>query len=277
MSNIMHLFRNKLNNQLTYELLYISSAKYGADWVGTGHTHHFTEIFFILNGAGIFKIQDSRVDVHENDIVIISPYIPHSEYSQETEPLEYVVFGIGGVAFSSDSSQSVKGYYRYNFSRRRSEIVAYLQSLLSELDKKEENYQLICHHLLEILLNSMMRFAGVNIVKDSTPRIKTECATIKRYIDDHFKENIDLNSLAALVHLNKYYLAHSFKLNMGMSPMCYLKEKRIEESKCLLKTTSLSVLEVSGRSGFSSLSYFSQAFKKSCGKSPGEYRNSHVD
>ena len=48
--------------------------------------------------------------------------------------------------------------------------------------------------------------------------------------------------------------------------------RRIEESKYLLMETDLSMSQIAQLLGFSSLSYFSQVFRRSQGVSPLEYR-----
>lgn len=75
--------------------------------------------------------------------------------------------------------------------------------------------------------------------------------------------------------MNKYYMAHAFTKYIGISPISYLLEKRIQEGKSLLESTSYSIAEISTLLGFSSQSYFSQTFKKSTGRTPIQHRNEY--
>ena len=54
-------------------------------------------------------------------------------------------------------------------------------------------------------------------------------------------------------------------------------QKRLEEAKLLLSTTNLQISEIAYIVGFTSQSYFAQAFKKGTLTSPLQYRkdNSH--
>ena len=56
--------------------------------------------------------------------------------------------------------------------------------------------------------------------------------------------------------------------------MTYLTEVRISAAKDLLKTTNYSIEEIASATGFSSGSYFSQAFQKVCQMTPQQYRKS---
>ena len=73
--------------------------------------------------------------------------------------------------------------------------------------------------------------------------------------------------------MNKYYLSHAFKREYGISPINDMISLRIRESKYLLAETDLSMSQIAQLLGFSSLSYFSQVFRKTQGLSPMEYRH----
>jgi AraC-like DNA-binding protein len=53
-----------------------------------------------------------------------------------------------------------------------------------------------------------------------------------------------------------------------------MTSRRIEESKYLLAETDLSMSQIAQLLGFSSLSYFSQIFRKNQGMSPMAFRQS---
>lgn len=104
------------------------------------------------------------------------------------------------------------------------------------------------------------------------PSKSKECAAAKRYIDENFSENITLDKLAEITHVNKYYLSHTFQREYNTSPINYLLNRRITESKALLTSTDFSLTQISEQMGFSSPAYFSQSFRRFTGQSPLEYR-----
>ena len=103
-----------------------------------------------------------------------------------------------------------------------------------------------------------------------------ECALAKRYIDSNYSQNITLDSLAEITHINKFYLAHSFTECVGQSPINYLTDRRLEACKELLVSSNLSVAQVATSVGFSSQSYFSQIFRKKTGMTPRQYRSRYA-
>lgn len=119
----------------------------------------------------------------------------------------------------------------------------------------------------------MMRKKSFNVEKTSTQKINKDIEFIKNYIKQHFHENISLDTLASISHINKYYLSHSFRKFVGVSPIEYLIQTRIRESKILLETTNYSISNISTITGFSSQSFFAQSFKRETNLSPSQYRN----
>lgn len=97
------------------------------------------------------------------------------------------------------------------------------------------------------------------------------------YINTHLAEPMPLAALASVCGMSRTYFSGCFKKAMEMNLTTYLEKARISRACMLLATTSLPVTEVALESGFSSLSSFNAIFKKSCGKTPGDYRRSIFD
>ena len=92
------------NSGPNFQLRYISVSKYENDWKSIPHTHPISELFYVLNGKGVFYIEDEVVPVEKDDLMIINPHIEHTEKTFPSDPMEYIVFGVEGLAFSSDLS-----------------------------------------------------------------------------------------------------------------------------------------------------------------------------
>lgn len=144
---------------------------------------------------------------------------------------------------------------------------------MKEVLNQKEDYELIIENILEIVLLKMMRTKNFSLEKTSSEKISKDMAYIKNYIKQHFREEINLDTLAEVGHINKYYLSHSFKKAFGVSPIEYLIQMRIRESKILLETTNYPISNISAITGFSSQSFFAQSFKRVTNMSPSQYRN----
>lgn len=255
----------------TAKLLNVASAKYGGDWHSVPHTHNHVELFYIIGGKGQFLINDDLYPVNTNHLVIINPNVIHTEVSLNAQPLEYIVLGIDGIELSINDTANGQFCILDHF--ESVDISSCLRNILREMEMKQPGYEDVCQAFMEILIIRLMRSTGLS-VPNGIPSVSShrQCAAIRRYIDLHFKESLTLDLLAEEAHMNKHYLSHAFKREYGISPINYMISRRIEESKYLLTETNLSLSQISQLLGFSSLSYFSQVFRKSQSIPPIEYR-----
>ncbi len=257
----------------TAKLLNVASAKYSGNWQCVSHTHEHTEIFYIIGGTGLFQIEGQQHQVNVNDIIIVNPDIAHAEVSINSQSLEYIVLGIGGIKLATGKHSN--GQYCILNHHESTEISGCLWNILREMEQKNTGFQDVCQACMEMLVIRLMRITDLSVATE--PQITSgnqQCAAVKRYIDLHFKESLTLDQLADKAHINKYYLIHTFKEEYGVSPINYMITRRIVESKYLLAETDLTLTQIAQLLGFSSPSYFSQAFRKTQGVSPIDYRKS---
>lgn len=270
MSNVRYPFEWANSNLLKAQLLYATCATSDKDWHSLEHSHYFSELFFITKGKGFFQIEGKQISVQKNDLILINPNVPHTEFGNKEKPWEYIALGIEGIQFQY-SKKEIPYNYRI-LPLEHTDIPYYLNTLVKEIQLQQAEYQPICQNLLEIILLSIVRNTKQKIL--SAPKQKTtkECRLVEQYINEHYHEDITLDTLSSLVHINKYYLVHAFKNYKGVSPINYLIQRRVEEARYLLESTNYSVTKIGEISGFSSQSYFSQTFRRLTGTSPNTYR-----
>lgn len=92
------------------------------------------------------------------------------------------------------------------------------------------------------------------------------------FIDQHFTEDLTLNTVSDHVFLNREYLSRQFKKEVGMNFSEYLTALRLKRAKELLETTNLRISEVAMQIGIPNISYFSTIFRKEFNCSPTDVR-----
>lgn len=258
-------------NELTQEAVLInaSASCYEGDWPSIPHTHAFTELFYVRDGKGEFVIEDQIFSISKDDLIIVNPHILHTELSKGTPPLSYFTIGVDGICFSFDDHRE---FQKFNCRQKKADLLFYFSSLFQELDTQSEGYEEICKHMLAILITLLRRItdSGFRLVPSQHP--SKECAAIKRYLDANYSEDITLDTLSQLSHLNKYYLSHEFTKYYGISPINYLNQRRIDVCKELLENSDYDISDIAHLTGFSSQSYLSQSFRRYCNTTAGSYR-----
>ncbi|MCM3629328.1 AraC family transcriptional regulator [Paenibacillus glycanilyticus] len=93
------------------------------------------------------------------------------------------------------------------------------------------------------------------------------------YIEEHYREDLQLDDVAEYMHLNKHYLVKIFKETTGITLFHYLYQRRINQAKMLFTMhPDRSITETAFEVGFKYVSHFSLTFKKFTGQSPDDYR-----
>lgn len=278
MSNVNLKLENGESQQLPIKLIYATKSKYEKDWHSTIHMHPFTEIFYVVKGKGSFIVEDGKINVFEDDLVIVNSNVSHTESSYKSSPLEYIVLGFEGMSLILDDGNGQdhhQGFSRYNYKNHRTDVLFFMELILKELKNKEKYFETICQNLLQILIMNIIRNTHTKKVIAPDEDVNTECSYIKKYIDNYYASDITLDHLSSLVFINKYSLIRDFKKYIGLSPIEYLIQKRLEIAKSLLETTDYSMRQIAEIIGFTSQSYFNQLFKIRIGQTPGEYRISN--
>ena len=96
---------------------------------------------------------------------------------------------------------------------------------------------------------------------------------VKKYIQEHIREHLSLNEVAAVFGISPSYLSQLFSKYNETGFSEYINISKINEGKRLLTEENLKVYEVAEMLGFESAFYFSKVFKKVEGVSPTEYIN----
>ncbi len=95
---------------------------------------------------------------------------------------------------------------------------------------------------------------------------------VKKYIQTHYGESLDLDTVAGQVFLSPAYLGILFKQKTGQNYTDYVMDIRIEKSKELLHDVTMTIAEIASAVGYKDVKYFSKLFKRKLGITPKEYR-----
>lgn len=115
----------------------------------------------------------------------------------------------------------------------------------------------------------------INQLKDKKKNRKNDLVcSIINYVNENYHDPLlTIESIAENLSLSPNYLRVLFKEVKQKSLSFYISEVRFEKAKFLLKSTDLTVAEISEKVGFTNTNYFYTAFKKLYGISPSYYRS----
>lgn len=110
-------------------------------------------------------------------------------------------------------------------------------------------------------------------VKPDEAKTSAMIKTVKKYLEEHYKEDISLQDVADVLGYSDVYFCKIFKQSFGKSFIVYLNEMRIAKAKEALANPFINIKNVSTEAGYREQNYFARVFKRMTGQTPTEYRN----
>ena len=145
------------------------------------------------------------------------------------------------------------------------------KSLLPKLDPAELNEIASVEQLKFMLLSALLHIRH-EVIPHSLISNDTVIYKAKKYIDDHIRDNINLNDIAEYLNMNPTYFSSYFKLKTGENFRTYLAGKKNSYAKSLLSDPELTIDEIAQKLGYADYRSFHRIFKNLNGMTPTEFR-----
>ena len=251
------------------------------------------ELVYIMNGEFMLEYDSIEYRIKKGTFLLIHPGVEHM-FRSLGEPIEqpHIHFDLQfdeysqiiPISFKSIKKMSVNEQHlirkdELTFLDRSPIIVvsdptAFLKhffSLINEFSRNGNRSTLSVRaemmHLLNIIFNDNNHpDAGRKEATSSHSQMEE----VKNFIDANYQSKITLKTLQYLFYYSKASLEKHFCEQYRIPIMHYCKQVKLEKSKKMLKTES--VTKVAKKLSFSSINAFSRAFRNTFGMSPQEYQ-----
>ncbi len=271
----------KIIGQSCKEISFIYEASNGIMALEMWNNYHPDIIFLDIKmpgKTGIEVVKEIRQTDKEQVCVFLSAY-NYFSYAKEA-----VSLGVNEYLLKPTENQTVA-----KLIKKLTEQLEEKKSQKLALEEKEKTIQ----ELTSIIENSITQQFNSEEKTEPLPAIKTielpqpdeegkkklSARLIKllqetgEKINNEYMKDLKADEIAGSLNLSTYYFSKVFKTYWGINFVDYLNEVRFKNACLMLDDPTLSIKDVSERSGFSEANYFSRVFKNMSGKTPSEYRN----
>lgn len=253
------------------------------------HYHQEFELSFITEGSGKRIVGDSVEEFHPGDLIFIGPRIPHvwfseqpalNQHSGRTLESVYLLFN---QSILPDGITSLPEFGHVNLALKLSErgmritgdTLNQVSRIMLQLPYISGIKRLM--HFYEIMdfigkSDSFQFLASESYVKSKFETASARVKGIHEYLMLNYREEINLEEIAEIVHMAPASACRFFKSNTGLTIFEYLNKIKIDYACKLLLNTDLNVVDISYDCGFNNLSHFNKQFRKFIGKTPTDFR-----
>lgn len=232
-----------------YPIEFVLSENIDKHFDSHNHVGHYV-ISVVVQGTVAVCLENREMPCRRGDVFIIQPYAIHSVCQRRDARL--LSMCVGTTFIEETDLETAEGI---------------VQELLMEVMEqgifgREQREKLLTSvRAVYCLRNNGQKEmdAGIKILADK--------------ITNHPEQELSIETLAADIFVNKYYLIRKFKNSIGMTPHQFCIQNRIRKSQGLLDEEK-TVGRIAAEMGFYDQSHFDKAFQRIVGISPSEYVHS---
>lgn len=272
-----HLLSDKKILLPAGELIQVSELSVIRNGEIADHAQFCDEITYAVSGSATFYSNNKAETISGGQIHYIKKGLQHKILAGADSNFRYICIGFN----PNLSSETIKAFTEIRketdtFIKNDDGSIRHLtELLLNEFYSEDEHRNTMINLYLSQILISVSRIYKGNlsyIDKKSTSTSGYAVYNALRYIDREYIYITSVKNVAKELSYSEYYLSHIFSQKVGMSMKEYLLKKKLQAAAQMLKTTNLSIGEISDYLNFSTHHTFRQAFKKVYSISPNEYR-----
>lgn len=274
---------------LNLQMLNVGLAKHDKDWNWQNVNSPFTRIYCVTKGEAWLHLPTAIQKLQPGHLYIVPAYTLHSyECSGVFE--HYYLHVFEGFKKEADILErydlptevvAQEGDERLMEAMCRRHPEAQLPSSNPEAYDNTMTFNDYVRRYNDMPLHEKMQLRGATLIllsrfmehaKEKHWIQDKRMMAVLTHIHQFIYEDINIDHLAEIACLTRFYFIRTFTQELGMSPLQYINRKKVERAQVLLLTEDMTVKELAYTLGFSDHSYFIRLFRKITGRTPKEYR-----
>lgn len=248
------------------------------------HWHTEFEFVYVETGTVYFGISDKQFALSEGQGVFINSKILHRYFSQGKAIvpnfvlMPYFIAAQDSLIYQKYVLPIMASPMDYQIFSSDIPWQAQALSLMREMmaaQEKASDVELVSSYLIQKIWHILYQNTDVEHMGKKENYSASSLARLQlmmQYIHQKFAYNISLSDIADQAKVSKSTALNLFQRYLGISPVTYLINYRLQEAAKLLASTEKKVTVISKDTGFDNVDYFCKAFKKYYKLTPTEYR-----
>lgn len=252
------------------------------------HWHEELEVLIVEEGTARVGVSGQDFLVHKGEGFFINAGVLHGVWMENTSGecrLRSIVFHPRFVAGSRDSvlwqkyvepliGDSGRPYAHFSgglpWEQEAAENVARAWLACAQED---DGFEFAVRQLLSRIVFLLLK----NFRSDRKPsrrmlRSEERTKQMLQFIQSRLAEELTLGAIAESASISENECLRCFRSVLGISPMQYVKQTRLQKAAELLALTDRKVADIGSECGFQEMSYFAKAFRTQLGCTPSQYR-----
>ncbi len=252
------------------------------------HMHPSYHLILIGEGCNEARIADrAPFEMKSSSLLFINPLVPHSFHVKPGGMVEHIslIWRFRG----EDGSYALFPLQELNGGAGDGKAAPFIYKELSQADAKlfESRHRQALEAMsrrgqfpFSMLAFELFFFGFKLLMQDEPCGVESPgrrlAAQVKAIVEREMVDpGLDIPRIAAELGMHPNYVNSAFKAQEGATINHYVRDRRLELAKSIMRVNpGRPLAEVASLCGFSRHNYFTRTFRKACGVSPAQYRDS---
>lgn len=231
-------------------------------------------ILRFLDGVVEWKVGNEFYIFYPGDVVIFNNLHKRNIHKVLTDMVTYEFFDFLPTCLSNEKLRNFFYTQTHKVVSKNDgiaeKIYFLLDDLKNEMECQNDMFQkMSIERHLDLL--TLVFFRNIETQRPNTNTALDSIAKCIQYIQSHLNQEIKIHQLATDCGYSDEYFSRVFKKYMGVSPISYVINLRLENVMHLMASTNMTIQNAAYQSGFQSSSAFYKAFKTYKQTSPTKY------
>lgn len=252
------------------------------------HWHDELEAAVIIEGHAVVAVGNEKYTVHAGEGFFINGGILHGCWDLDGSCSKFhsMVFHPRLVGGSMDSifyqkyvqplidHRGLEGMIFTPAVSWQAEALAHIESAWQACAKETAGFEFQVRSALSAIVFLLQNHipALMPCPGNKTRRDGRRMKQMLQLIHDGFAEELSTAQIAEQAAISESECLRCFKSTIGITPIQYVRQYRIQRACLLLTTTQEHISDIALQCGFQDVSYFTKTFREMKGMVPSEYR-----
>lgn len=252
------------------------------------HTHNYVEMVYMCSGTTTHKINETTITLHTGELLILNQHAFQEilPAGKEDVAVNFIILPeffdqtltmlgseqsmlrdfIVGCLQTADSPLSYLHFKVSDILPIQNLLENLIWTIFHDLQNKRLMNQITMGLLFLQLLDHMDCMEAGHTFYEQDILLQ-----VFQYIEEHYRDG-ELSLLADQLHCDFTWLSRTIRRLCGHTYTELVQKKRLNQACFLLRSTALSILDISMAVGYENFSYFHRIFKAATGQTPRQYR-----
>ena len=260
-------------NSYRFQLLTVNYSDLGRSWKRRLYSDPFARLYLIAAGSGYVEDYQQRYELRPGHLCLLPSHLVFGHGCYRTVSIWFIHFTAirdnGADLFQAFDKPLICTPPRYKdieYAFRRLKQVFPCHDVHGFFQERACLFQMLSPC-------SAHAGEGWEVVKDAG---KERFQPALRYLEEHLSEPCLVEKMAQIMNVEVSSFSRSFKKTFGVTPIKYVRKRRIARAEVLLHATDRKLSDIALELGFCDEFHFSKVFKEVNGEPPSVNRHSNV-